>query len=87
MVLTNISMSLFVIPWTALYAEFSDDYAERTTIVTWRYAVGTILTVAFTLAAYSFIFPKTQAYHFGQLNPHAYALFAPVEMCIRDSRC
>ena len=77
-VLTNISMSLFVIPWTALYAEFSDDYAERTTIVTWRYAVGTILTVAFTLAAYSFIFPKTQAYHFGQLNPHAYALFAPV---------
>jgi glycoside/pentoside/hexuronide:cation symporter, GPH family len=77
-VLTNVSMSLFVVPWTALYAEFSDDYAERTTIVTWRYAVGTILIVAFTLAAYSFIFPKTAAYRFGQLNPHAYAIFAPV---------
>jgi Na+/melibiose symporter-like transporter len=77
-VLTNVSMSLFVVPWTALYAEFSDDYAERTTIVTWRYAVGTILAVAFTLSAYTFIFPKTAAYHFGQLNPHAYKLFAPV---------
>jgi Na+/melibiose symporter-like transporter len=77
-VLTNVSMSLFHVPWTALYAEFSDDYAERTAIVTWRYAVGTILTVAFTLAVYSFIFPKTAAYQFGQLNPHAYGLFAPV---------
>jgi Na+/melibiose symporter-like transporter len=77
-VLTNVSMSLFVVPWTALYAEFSDDYAERTTIVTWRYAVGTILIVAFTLAAYSFIFPKTAVYRFGQLNPHAYTIFAPV---------
>ena len=77
-VLTNISMSLFVVPWTALYAEFSDDYSERTTIVTWRYAVGTILAVSFTLAAYSFIFPATKAYHFGQLNPHAYTIFAPV---------
>lgn len=77
-VLTNLSMSLFVVPWTALYAEFSDDYAERTTIVTWRYAVGTILTVAFTLAAYSFIFRQTKAYHFGQLNPRAYSVFGPV---------
>jgi len=77
-VLTNVSMSLFHVPWTALYAEFSDDYAERTAIVTWRYAVGTILTVAFTLAVYSLIFPKTAAYQFGQLNPHAYTLFAPV---------
>jgi len=77
-VVTNVSMSLFHVPWTALYAEFSDDYAERTSIVTWRYAVGTILAVAFTLAVYSFIFPKTAAYHFGQLNPHAYKLFAPV---------
>jgi Na+/melibiose symporter-like transporter len=71
-------MSLFHVPWTALYAEFSDDYAERTAIVTWRYAVGTILSVAFSLAVYSFIFRKTAAYPFGQLNPHAYTLFAPV---------
>ena len=33
-VFTHVSMSLFVVPWTALYAEFSDDYDERTSIVT-----------------------------------------------------
>jgi GPH family glycoside/pentoside/hexuronide:cation symporter len=77
-VLTNISMSLFVVPWTALYAEFSDDYAERTEIVTWRYAVGTIGSIAFVLATWRYVFASTPAYNPGQLNPHAYALFGPV---------
>jgi Na+/melibiose symporter-like transporter len=77
-VITHVSMSLFVVPWTALYAEFSDDYAERTTIVTWRYAVGWLGSIVFITASWSFIFPSTPAYTPGQLNPHAYALFGPV---------
>jgi Na+/melibiose symporter-like transporter len=77
-VFTHISMSLFVVPWTALYAEFSDDYAERTTIVTWRYAVGYLGMFVFVLATWRFVFASTAAFHPGQLNPHAYALFGPV---------
>jgi len=77
-VFTHVSMSLFVVPWTALYAEFSDDYAERTTIVTWRYAVGWSGTLAFTVATWRFIFASTPAYNPGQLNPHAYGQFAVV---------
>ncbi|HZZ87091.1 MAG TPA: MFS transporter, partial [Caulobacteraceae bacterium] len=77
-VLTHISMSVFVVPWTALYAEFSDDYAERTTIVTWRYAVGLLGLLAFTVATWRYIFASTPAYNPGQLNPHAYALFGPI---------
>jgi GPH family glycoside/pentoside/hexuronide:cation symporter len=77
-VLTNVSMSLFVVPWTALYAEFSDDYQERTTIVTWRYAVGWFGYLVFTACAYRFIFTSTHAYSPGQLNPHAYGLFGSV---------
>ena len=77
-VITHVSMSLFVVPWTALYAEFSDDYDERTTIVTWRYAVGWLGSIVFIVASWSFIFPSTPAYTPGQLNPHAYALFGPV---------
>ena len=77
-VLTHISMSLFVVPWTALYAEFSDDYAERTAIVTWRYAVGYLGSLVFITATWRFVFASTRAYHPGQLNPHAYALFGPV---------
>ena len=77
-VFTHVSMSLFVVPWTALYAEFSDDYAERTTIVTWRYAVGWIGSLAFIASTWRFIFASTPAYSPGQLNPHAYSLFAPL---------
>jgi Na+/melibiose symporter-like transporter len=76
-VFTHISMSLFVVPWTALYAEFSDDYVERTTIVTWRYMVGWAGMLVFILATWRFIFASTPAYNPGQLNPHAYAMLAP----------
>ena len=77
-ILTNISMSLFVVPWTALFAEFTDDYVERTAIVTWRYIVGWVVPTAFTFATYALIFPNTRAHPVGQLNPAGYALFGPV---------
>lgn len=77
-VFTHVSMSLFVVPWTALYAEFSEDYVERTTIVTWRYMVGWSGMLVFTLTTWRFIFASTAAYTPGQFKPHAYALFAPV---------
>ncbi|HXQ16962.1 MAG TPA: MFS transporter [Caulobacteraceae bacterium] len=76
-VITHVSMSVFVVPWTALYAEFSDDYAERTTIVTWRYAIGWLGSLVFILCTWRFIFASTPAYNPGQLNPQAYALFGP----------
>lgn len=77
-VITHVSMSLFVVPWTALYAEFTEDYAERTSIVTWRYAIGWTGSIAFIVSIWSFIFASTPAYTPGQLNPHAYGVFAPV---------
>lgn len=77
-VFTHVSMSLFVVPWTALYAEFSDDYAERTVIVTWRYAIGWLGSLVFIYTVWAMIFPSSTTYHVGQLNPHAYAHFAPV---------
>ena len=77
-VITHVSMSVFVVPWTALFAEFSDDYEERTTIVTYRYAVGWLGSLTFFFCTWQFIFASTPAYNPGQLNPHAYALFGPV---------
>jgi GPH family glycoside/pentoside/hexuronide:cation symporter len=81
-VITHVSMSVFVVPWTALYAEFSDDYAERTDIVTWRYAVGWLGSLVFIACTWRFIFASTPAYNPGQLNPHAYAVFGPVTALI-----
>ena len=39
---TRVSMAFYLVPWNALFAEFSDDYAERTSIITFRYLVGWI---------------------------------------------
>ncbi len=77
-VITHVSMSVFVVPWTALYAEFSDDYVERTTIVTYRYAVGWLGSLVFITCTWRFIFASTAAYNPGQLNPAAYGTFGPV---------
>ena len=77
-VATRVSMSFFLVPWSALFAEFSDDYSERTAIVTFRYLVGWIGGVTFTFCTWSFIFPSSAEFAKGQLNPAAYHLFAPI---------
>jgi GPH family glycoside/pentoside/hexuronide:cation symporter len=74
----RVSMAFYLLPWSALFAEFSDDYAERTAIVTFRYLAGWIGGVAFAFCSWSFIFPSTPEFAKGQLNPAAYHLFAPV---------
>ena len=70
-------MSLFVVPWTALFAEFTDDYVERTTIVTWRYIVGWVMPTAFTFATYSLIFPNTRAHPRRSAQPRRLRPFRP----------
>ncbi|HEY8122961.1 MAG TPA: MFS transporter, partial [Myxococcota bacterium] len=75
---TRLAMSLFSVPWNAIYVEFSDDYAERSAIVMWRYVVGWGGGIAFALVVWTFVFPSTPEFDPGHLNPHGYALFAPL---------
>lgn len=75
-VATRMAMTFFLVPWSALYAELSDDYAERSAVVMWRYLVGWVGGVAFAFVVYTFIFPSTPEYTPGHLNPHAYPAFA-----------
>jgi Na+/melibiose symporter-like transporter len=76
--LTRVAFTFFVLPWSALLAEFSDDYVERTSIYTYRYLVGWIGGVAFSFGCYTFIFASSAEYPAGQLNPANYAVFAMV---------
>lgn len=75
-VATRVAMTFFLVPWSALYAELSDDYAERSAVVMWRYLVGWTGGVAFAFVVYTFVFPSTPEYTPGHLNPHAYPAFA-----------
>ena len=48
----RVSLSLFTLPYQALGAELSDDYAERSSIAAWRWGVGIIGTVAVIVLGY-----------------------------------
>jgi glycoside/pentoside/hexuronide:cation symporter, GPH family len=74
----RVAMTFFLIPWSALFPELSDDYAERSEILTWRYLVGGIGTIIFTILVWTLIFPSSAAFPTGQLNPAGYGVFAPV---------
>ncbi|MEZ5559208.1 MAG: MFS transporter [Pseudomonadales bacterium] len=77
-VATRVCMTFYLIPWNSLFAEFSDDYQERSAIVTYRFLMGWIGGISFTFAVYSWVFPSSTDYPFGQLNPESYAHFAAV---------
>jgi glycoside/pentoside/hexuronide:cation symporter, GPH family len=77
-VLVRTSMTFFVVPWNALFAEFTDDYVERTAVVTWRYLVGWTGAVIFTFLVWTLIFPSSPEYTPGHLDPGAYQTFALV---------
>lgn len=69
-------MSLYFVPWAAIAAELSDDYDERTSVMSYRFAVGWSIGIGFPLFVFNFVMPNTAAYHIGQLNPHAYPVMA-----------
>ncbi len=77
-VLVRTAMTFFVVPWNALFAEFSDDYVERTAVVTFRYVVGWTGGILFTWATWTFIFPSSPQFTPGHLNPAGYETFALV---------
>jgi GPH family glycoside/pentoside/hexuronide:cation symporter len=70
------AMTLFLVPWQAMFAEFSDDYEERTTVLTFRYVCGWIAGVSFTWCAWTYIFPSTAEFTPGHLNPAGYPVYA-----------
>ncbi len=70
--LTRGFMTLFFVPWSAITAELSDDYSERTSIMAYRFAIGWMIAVSFPLLVFSFLFPTTEAFPIGQLNPNGY---------------
>ncbi len=74
-VMARIAFTFFYVPWSALAAEFSDDYIERTSIITYRYLVGLFGGLGFTLFTWTYLFPNTEEFPSGQLNPDSYPVF------------
>ncbi len=79
---TRLAFTFFIVPWNAIAAEFSSDYVERTSIITYRYMVGWTGGVLFALFAWTYLFPNTEEYPAGQLNPEYYPVFGLVVCCL-----
>ncbi len=75
-ILTRGLMTLFFVPWAAIAAELSDDYHERTSVMSYRYAVGWIVGVSFPFFIYSSVMTPNAEYPIGQLNPAGYPMMA-----------
>lgn len=75
-VIVRISISLYEIPSTALLAEFSTDYDERTSLVAWRFLFGVVGGVAMGALAFGVFLQPNDVYPVGQLNPAGYTAYA-----------
>jgi GPH family glycoside/pentoside/hexuronide:cation symporter len=75
-VLTRGLMTLYFVPWSAIAAELSDDYHERTSVMAYRYAVGWTIGVSFPLFVFTFVMPGSEAFPVGQLDPAGYPKLA-----------
>lgn len=75
-VATRLSMTFFAVPWNAMFAELSDDYQERSSLVAYRFAVAWLVGIVFGYSIYAFIFTASEEIPQGQLNPAHYESFA-----------
>lgn len=82
-VATRVAMTFFAIPWNAMFAEYSDDYRERSAIVSYRFLMAWLGGIVFSVSVYTWVFPGSAEYPLGQLNPAAYQTFAWVlALCV-----
>lgn len=75
-VATRLAMTLYHVPHIALGAELSEDYQERTRIVSFRYVLGTLGSLAAYALGFGYFFQDTPAFARGQFNVEAYGPYA-----------
>ena len=71
-------ITFFEVPSTALAPELTEDYDERTLLLTVRYFFGWTGGITLSIIAYGFLFVPTDEYPVGQLNPRGYEIYGAV---------
>ena len=75
-VLVRFCMTLYYIPHMALGAEMADDYSQRSTLFAFSGLIGAITAATTHFSIYIFIFPTTEEFNPGTLDPAGYPRFA-----------
>ena len=71
-ILLKLSITLFTIPHLALGAELSDDYIERSKIMSFNNVLSYTGVIIMHVYVWFFIFPNIEGYELGQLSRDAY---------------
>ena len=87
LILARLTFTFFSVPWSAMTAELTDSYAERSEIVGWRQIVAYGLGSLYGFLIFTFIFSPSEAFPQGQLNPDNYRFFAPLLGALIASWC
>ena len=74
----RIGLSLFTLPFLAVGAELSDDDAERSRIITWRWLTATILATLTVLMGFGLFFKGEQGISRSESYPHFAMVLAAV---------
>jgi GPH family glycoside/pentoside/hexuronide:cation symporter len=77
-VLLRFSMTFFQVPHLALGGELSDDYIERSSVMSYNSLLSNLIGGSFWLLSYAVIFPATADYARGVLNPAGWPVFGIV---------
>lgn len=84
-ILIRAIVSFYEVPSSALAAEFSSSYDERSILLSYRFFFGWVGGLAINLLAFAFLLKPDATHKIGQLNPIGYAhygLFASVVIFI-----
>ncbi|HEY4943107.1 MAG TPA: MFS transporter [Rhizomicrobium sp.] len=69
-------ITLYEIPSSALVAELTPDYDQRTAFLSYRQLFGWVGGLGMTLLAFGLFFKASKAYPVGQLNPAGYVSYS-----------
>ena len=72
----HLAKSFYSVPHTALGAELTSDYNERTSLFGWNWVVYYVSGAALGYGMLKFMFPSTEGYDNGLLNPDRYPILA-----------
>jgi GPH family glycoside/pentoside/hexuronide:cation symporter len=75
-------ITFYEIPSSALVPELTQDYDQRTSLLSYRTLFSTLGGLGMALAAYLVFLRPTPAYPQGQLNPHGYAAYGVVSAVV-----
>lgn len=81
-IVVRLSISVYEIPSTALLAEFTRDYDERTSLVAYRYFFGVVGGMTMTIVTFKYFLTSTPGQPNGALNAEGYLTYAWVAALI-----